>query len=336
MSATPPIQMPQVPETRPKIKARVLRGTDRLRLSPAATVPPESDWLSDVLADNETQPVYVPRRFAEPIATHILWNLIATPGQAVALLMAIAGGFGIGKTVIIRECLRRLGVHAVEVSATAFSSRFEGEPAERLDSFYLQAARHQREHDQPAAVLIHDPDMVIGEIDPGATATTNRQHMAAALMALADNPICIRGEDCARVPVFLTCNRLDTLYDGITEPHRLRAFTWEPNSQERREIIRHILRDQLPPELAERLLALRPGWSFARCRAVAAAIEHQRLISNIGNQSVTTVLQQALRGPKSFSDAESSLADGEQLLAMAIAQVETSDQAIQTNHVSGN
>lgn len=293
-------------------------------------------WLRNLIDENKRSPIHVTHRFAEAVATHVLLNLLAVPGQAVTLLMAIAGGFGGGKTVTTRECLRRLDVHVVEVSAAVFSSRFEGEPAERLDGFYLKAARHQRENGQPAAVLVHDLEMVIGEIDPGANATTNRQHMAGALMALADNPTCIRGEDCARASVFLTCNQLDTLYAGITEPHRTRAFTWEPNREERREIVRHILRDQLSPELTERMLALRPGWSFARYRAIAAAVEQQRLINNIGNRPVTAVLQQALCNPKSLRHAKPSLADDEQLLATAIAHVEASDQAIRTNHVGGN
>ncbi|MFW6062452.1 MAG: AAA family ATPase [Planctomycetota bacterium] len=223
--------------------------------------PATADPLADLLAENASSDIYLPRTFLGAIYEHILGGLVDWSRGCTPVILTITGPFGCGKSTMLSEALRRLGVQRFRLPASAAESRWAGEPAQKLKDLYLQAAEQQAGEGRPAALVIDDLDLGLGDF--GATGTTNAQHTLSALMERADTPEELEGRRVDRVAVVATANDVTKLYGALHRPGRMRVFRWDPRGEDLRHIGAHILRDLLPASLVARIAAVRPSWTLA-------------------------------------------------------------------------
>ena len=181
--------------------------------------------------------IVIPTRFSHQIDAHILGNMLDI--SEYPLIMAIIGQPGMGKTYQLRGYLDAVGIDIFSVSAADLESDRAGEPAKLLQQRYIEASSSISEHN-PAVILIDDVDTTLGEWEKN-TGTVNHQDILAFLMHIADNPYFIENVGKVnRVPIFFTGNNFDLLYKPLVRNGRAIRFDWEPNREEKAEIIRSI------------------------------------------------------------------------------------------------
>ena len=161
-----------------------------------------------VIAENSKSSVFVPYRFAMLVFLHLMKNYLAGLGKAAELILAVAGKFGVGKSVIIAELCRRLKIRVFRLSITELSSQWEGESAKAVAKKYYQASKAQIEEGIGCCLIIEDLDMSIGSHSEFSSGTMNTQFLINEIMEIADNPTQLCGEKTARVPIIVTANDL--------------------------------------------------------------------------------------------------------------------------------
>lgn len=203
--------------------------------------------------------MFIPKRFQNMVNTHLLGNMLDIPEYP--LMMAIVGRPGMGKTLQLRSFLERSGIKVFSISSADLESDLAGAPAKLLKSQYVKASV-EISMKRPAVLVIDDIDTTVGEWEQN-TGTVNHQGILAFLMHLADNPCYIEGIGATkRVPVFLTGNRFELLYEPLRRPGRMYHFEWEPNVEEKIKIVREIL-DVADERIAERLVKNNPEQSIS-------------------------------------------------------------------------
>ena len=288
------------------------------------------ECLSDVQRDNAHRDIYVAENVLLAIYLHIVGNYINLSGYAREVIFALTGPFGTGKSVTTIEALYRLGVKVFVLAASAMENRYSGVPADRVFSIYYQAAQHVDETGQPAAVVIDDLDMGVGEFANVSQATTNTQMVITALMEIADHPTMIRGTTpCTRVPIFVTANDLGKIYGALTRPGRMRAFEWNPTGVAREQVARHIFRDLLRPNQIDGLLArTSPHWSIAMYGALRSRVGDSILQRLFSNQPAPKILTELVKSKEIDVSPTTILAVSNELNWRALVkEVEAEHQA---------
>lgn len=176
----------------------------------------------------------IPDRFISEINTHLLGNMLEIDDYP--LILAIIGKPGMGKTWQLRQHLKLLGIEVYSISSADLESERAGAPAKLLKQQYVNASVNISKKNPPALV-IDDIDTTVGEWEQN-TGTVNHQGILAFLMHIADNPYYIENiGKMNRVPVFFTGNNFELLYKPLRRPGRTRRFDWEPQKEEKVEII---------------------------------------------------------------------------------------------------
>jgi SpoVK/Ycf46/Vps4 family AAA+-type ATPase len=195
---------------------------------------------------------YVPPRFEDEIAAHLVLNHVDLPAARPPLILGIHGPKGEGKTWQAEVVFREMGVHTYRLSGEEFGSVGEGEPVEKIRMHYKQAAHHNmalrrhrgRDPDVNLAVLfINDIDARIGRQDGLIQHTINTQLINATLMELADAPDQFDGTRVPRVPIVATANNLNVLYAPLRREGRMHLLEWIPTSQEKVAIAERLVPD---------------------------------------------------------------------------------------------
>ena len=204
---------------------RMWRGSDR-------SLPPKRrpNWLEALLQENMDGGIFVLARMAWVIVRHFVGNFLPRVRECVPVILCITGPKGTGKTMTVRETLRRLDVHVEDIPASACESELAGVPAKRLKATYRQAAELQLKEGRPTAVVLDDLDLAVGEF--GATGTRNTQHLLSALMEIADRPTMVDRRRSDRVPMVVTCNDITKVYPVATRERRMRVVSWTPAREE--------------------------------------------------------------------------------------------------------
>lgn len=155
------------------------------------------------------------------------------------LILTIVGKPGMGKTWQLRSHLETLGFKIFSVNSADLESETAGAPAKLLREQYVNASISISQKN-PSALVIDDIDTTLGEWEQN-TGTVNHQDILAFFMHIADNPTFIEtiGE-INRVPIFFTGNNFERLYEPLRRPGRMLKFDWNPNREERVEIISSI------------------------------------------------------------------------------------------------
>lgn len=197
---------------------------------------------------------FIPERFATAVDEHLVFNfsnVVAWP-----LVLGVFGRPGDGKSFQLRAHLRRRGVTPLSINAADLESERAGVPGKLVLDVY-QDAGHRTDESEPAALVIDDFDTTVGEWEDSTT-TVNHQQVLAQLMHLADSPTEASGKPLRRVPVFISGNDLSKVYPPLRRPGRMRAFPWEPSTEERQSIVAGVFSGLLETSDVGRLLAAVP------------------------------------------------------------------------------
>jgi SpoVK/Ycf46/Vps4 family AAA+-type ATPase len=196
----------------------------------------------------------IPRRFAEAIDQHLVFNYAGI--RSWPLVLGIFGRPGDGKSFQVRTQLERRGVKACSINAADLESDRAGMPGKLVLDVYENAG-HRLDESTLAAVIVDDFDTTVGEWQ-NSTTTVNHQQVLAQIMHLADNPTNAAGKRIRRVPVFITGNDLSKVYPPLRRPGRMRAFPWLPDEAERKAIVAALLSELLSEREVSELLTTIP------------------------------------------------------------------------------
>lgn len=203
-----------------------------------------------------TQP-YIPERFQNTVAAHIVMNLIEIPNLQTPLLLGIHGPAGEGKTDQCRWILEEMGIIPDWIFSHEFENENAGIPARNIKDKYKNASAYnlqiRNEYTNYGfsnnkyklrVLFINDIDQRIGRSDNLIQQTINTQLVNTSLMEIADNPTQIDGMHIARVPVIVTGNNLGCLHAPLRRDGRMEKFEWIPTLDEKSLMLRQIFPEQ--------------------------------------------------------------------------------------------
>lgn len=285
-----------------------------------------------VMAENSTSSVFVPYRFAMLFFLHLMKNYLVGLGRAAELILAIAGPFGVGKSVIIAELCRRLKIKVFRLNIIDLTSQWEGEPAKAVARKYYQASKTQIDEGVPCCLIIEDLDMSIGSHSEFSSGTMNTQFLINEIMELASNPTQLCGEKTTRVPIFVTANDLSAIYGAITRPQRMRAWTYQPSSEEIFEVGRHILEDILTAEQIDELKPLAALWVPAHFGQLKTILHEKLLEKQCRFMPAADYIDAAVNNDPAVSMLGNGIIDND-IFVEAVGEVENCQKTIQTSYV---
>jgi len=193
------------------------------------------------------KPVFISPRFQQVITLHVLKNILQDVEGQIPLLLGIHGPTGEGKTFQAENALRIMGVKRFLISGGQFDNLISGESAHIIRQTYIRASEALRSGEcSLAAVLINDIDTGLGSWGGDVNRYTAYQlSVYGELMHLVDYPNSVEGKDTYRVPIIITGNDFTKLYEPLMRAGRMTAFEWNPNFEERTEMVAAIF-----PELS--------------------------------------------------------------------------------------
>jgi SpoVK/Ycf46/Vps4 family AAA+-type ATPase len=232
---------------------------------------------SGVAALQTTAEAFVPPRFVDEVAGHVLLNDLFP--LAVPLMLAIIGPSGTGKSWQVREIGRQLGWHVVELDASSLAGEREGAVVRILHDAYLEAGEG---HDggSHSFMLIDDFDLSMASIRSHVETSQHSQLLTSALMELCDRPDRIRRDLPRRVPIILTTNSLDAVYGPLIRYGRMHIFHWAPTPEELGAILERVFAG-LPPVVRLAIVERFSGEGLAFFTAVRAAVLKRLVVARI-------------------------------------------------------
>lgn len=186
----------------------------------------------------------IPDRFEKEILIHIVnnfaCNLEIPIKKQVPLILGVHGRSGQGKTYQIEETLKKHNIKLFRISGSELENERAGEPAKIIKEKYIEASKVDIQNCNGSVLIIDDVDAGMGTWGDMYQYTVNTQIVIATLMHLADNPEQIEGKLTMRIPIILTGNDFTKIYEPISRPGRMKAFHWEPNFNEKVEIVNEL------------------------------------------------------------------------------------------------
>jgi ribulose bisphosphate carboxylase small subunit len=231
---------------------------------------------------------YIAPRFLNKLAVHITKNFLDLPGINAPLILGIHGHKGEGKSFQCELVFQRMKVQAIHLSAGELESPDAGDPSRLVRFRYREAADIITKHGKLAVLMINDIDAGAGRVDSGTQYTVNTQLVNATLMNIADNPTNVQlpgsydSEPLPRVPIIVTGNDFGTLYAPLVRDGRMDKFYWEPNREDRLEIVTGIFTpDGLTRGQIEQLVSKFEGQSIDFFSALRASIYDEQILAFI-------------------------------------------------------
>ena len=215
---------------------------------------------------------YVPDSFATPVLRHIILNNIIekTSNFSPALLLGIQGGYGMGKTFMVKELCKQYNIDLVQLSSSDFSGSVEAASRDRFRKTYEDACIQRAKSNRYIVILIDDFHLSIAtEDDVGKT--VNSSLLASAIMNICDNPWLSN----YRVPIILTGNNFGKVYGAVVRVGRMDLLSWVPEKEEKFEIVSRIFNarfEGMNSSEIQKLLAIYPDNSIAFFAQVAEDI----------------------------------------------------------------
>lgn len=181
---------------------------------------------------------YIPERFEKEIVLHALRVGKADIKQS-PIMLAIDGPAGEGKTYQCEMILNKIGLKVFSLSAGQFENVYAGEPAKLIRETYDNAINYVERSGKYAAILIDDADVAFGNWGEMVNYTVNTQGVLGELMNIANMSISDK-EGNRRIPIYLTGNDLQRIYSPLRRSGRMEFFYWEPNTEEKADMIYHM------------------------------------------------------------------------------------------------
>lgn len=229
----------------------------------------------------------IPSRFQNQINTHLLGNMLEIDDYP--LILSIIGSPGMGKTWQLRKQLEKLNVRVFSISSADLESDRAGAPAKLLKEQYVNASISISQK-KPAAIVIDDIDTTVGEWERN-TGTVNHQGILAFLMHIADNPHYIENVGRTnRVPIFLTGNIFELLYEPLRRTGRMLKFDWEPTFDEKIDIVASVFcfANKTVAEMLVNAFPTEPISFFSSFRTTAAINQLSALVTNTTFEDLLT------------------------------------------------
>lgn len=179
-------------------------------------------------------------------------------GQNPALMLAIQGRQGEGKTFQIRQVCSAANAYVIPVSGGSLSAGNGRSAGEKLQHIYVFASRI-RTHLQSAlgqpvmvVIVVDDFDLSVASVHGNIARTVDTQLLTGVLMNLADDPYHCGRENTLRIPIILSGNNFTFLHGPLTRHGRMSFFEWAPGMAQRINIVRTLFSQALSTdELAQ-------------------------------------------------------------------------------------
>lgn len=263
--------------------------------------------------------VVISRRFANVAFSHMLGNIYNTPNYP--LIFAIHGPPGHGKSMQASKLLESWGVNIFYISGSELEGAVASGPAIEIRNKYRDASRHISEKNTPSCLFIDDIDAGIGDFGAKTSDTVNRQIVSSLLMNLADKPTLLQDERVERVPIFVTANRLESLYVPLRRPGRMTSLYWRAEGGYLLEIIRQIFGHILQNSQVEELLVKFPHQSPAFFQQVYSELLSESFAEASPFESRKKFLRYALLDASGPNNVRFPLRDGPHEALAAVIEI---------------
>lgn len=182
----------------------------------------------------------VPDEFGKAVALHITKNQLTVLNTA--LILAIQGPKGEGKSFQTREICSQMGVYVVPVSGGMLSGSLEGAAVEVLKKAYEVASTLRKQTQKLTVLLIDDFDLSVASAFGDRRYTVNTQLLTAFMMNLADDPEHCGNSKTLRIPIIVTGNDFRSLHSPLTRHGRMNFFEWVPTIEQKFEVVHSLFK----------------------------------------------------------------------------------------------
>lgn len=174
--------------------------------------------------------------FERNVLTHIVSLYLPDNHYFQApMFLAIEGRAGEGKTTQTIATCSQHGIYIIYVSASELSGAHEKDSINVMKKIY-SAAINLKNTGKVVAILIDDFHMGNATTDENVKRTINSNLLTGHLMNLAEN------NNSIKIPIILTGNDFSKTYAPLLRSGRADMFEWNPNYEEKKEIVKNILR----------------------------------------------------------------------------------------------
>jgi len=261
--------------------------------------------------------IFIPERFRQAVALHIIKNLMTQNSSSVPLIMGIHGKSGDGKTFQCEKVIEEIGTKTFLISGGQLESHEAGEPAYLIRNAYLNAGECiQKGEAKSAVVIINDIDTGLGSWGEMVQYTVNRQTVFGELMHLVDYPESVNGRKAKRIPIILTGNDFTKLYEPLVRAGRMTSFEWTPTIDERTQIVAKIFPEVSIKEASQLVnkFPSQPISFFAHLRTSLMDFDLWEKVKKIGLAEVTNRISKGIEPAISPEVNLESLVNAGQLL----------------------
>lgn len=172
--------------------------------------------------------------FERNVLTHIVSLYLPDNHYFQApMFLAIEGRAGEGKTTQTIATCSQHGIYIIYVSASELSGAHEKDSINVMKKLY-SAAINLRNSGKVVAILIDDFHMGNAITDENVKRTINSNLLTGYLMNLAEN------NNSIKIPIILTGNDFSKTYAPLLRSGRADKFEWNPNYEEKKEIVKTI------------------------------------------------------------------------------------------------
>jgi hypothetical protein len=192
----------------------------------------------------------VPDRFSTAVGQHLRANFAYRSARSKpALILAVQGAPGEGKTEMVNVCCAHLGCNVFHLSAAALSGKHEGDARQILLRNVATARRAELTNERPSVLVIDDMDRGVASLTDRTGHTINSSLLVGALQDLANDVHTISvAVPVSRVPIIMTANSFASLTGSLIRPGRMRFFTWDPTWREKAKMALPIFGRRTPVE----------------------------------------------------------------------------------------
>lgn len=189
--------------------------------------------------------IFIDKEFEKRILTHVIANSLQR--SIAPCFLAIEGNMGEGKTVqTINTCFKH-GIHVYYFSGSQLAGNLERDSVKELEDTYNYLEKNSKE-DVYNVIIIDDFHLSVASCAENVSRTVNSQLLTGYLMNLADATKTLSGK---KTPIILIANSFEQLYLPLTRDGRMDLFKWEPDENQKKQIIfqmyREVLRDGISP-----------------------------------------------------------------------------------------
>lgn len=178
--------------------------------------------------------IQVSNVFERNVLTHIVSLYLPENHYFQApIFLAIEGRAGEGKTTQTIATCSQHGIDIIYISASELSGAHEKDSINVMKKIY-SAAINLRKRGKVVAILIDDFHMGNATTDENVKRTINSNLLTGYLMNLAEN------NNSIKIPIILTGNDFSKTYAPLLRSGRADKFVWNPNYEEKKEIVKTI------------------------------------------------------------------------------------------------